>query len=103
MAAFDGDPGVRPSFRTFVAYAAPWDPIPDDAYTAAAKAKVLSPEHLAPLKPFLQTIKPMPAVFDRNVVKKLDGTHFKTGNKRELANQLAQAQEGAARESLIPR
>ena len=24
-----------------------WDPIADDAYTAAAKAKVLSPEHLA--------------------------------------------------------
>jgi hypothetical protein len=30
MAAFDGDPGVRPSWRTFVAYAAPWEPIPDD-------------------------------------------------------------------------
>src|SRR5918912_2764817 len=33
-----------------------WDPIPDDAYTAAAKAKVLTPEHLAPLKSFLSTI-----------------------------------------------
>ena len=30
MAAFDGDPGVRPSWRTFVAYAAPWEPVPDD-------------------------------------------------------------------------
>jgi hypothetical protein len=30
MAAFDGDPGVRPSFRTFVKYAAAWEPIPDD-------------------------------------------------------------------------
>ena len=30
MGAFDGDPGVRPSFRQFVAYAAPWEPIPDD-------------------------------------------------------------------------
>ena len=28
--AFDGDPGVRPGHRQFVAYAAPWDPIPDD-------------------------------------------------------------------------
>jgi hypothetical protein len=28
--AFDGDPGVRPSYRQFVAYAAPWEPIPDD-------------------------------------------------------------------------
>jgi hypothetical protein len=30
MSAFDGDPGVRPSWRAFVAYAAPWEPIPDD-------------------------------------------------------------------------
>ena len=30
MGAFDGDPGVRPSFRQVVAYAAPWEPIPDD-------------------------------------------------------------------------
>src|SRR5438034_1653375 len=28
--ALDGDPGVRPSYRQFVAYAAPWEPIPDD-------------------------------------------------------------------------
>ena len=26
----DADPGVRPSFRQFVAYAAAWEPIPDD-------------------------------------------------------------------------
>jgi hypothetical protein len=30
MAAFDGDSGVRPSARQFVAYAADWEPIPDD-------------------------------------------------------------------------
>jgi hypothetical protein len=30
MSAFDGDPGVRPSWRAFVANAAPWEPIPDD-------------------------------------------------------------------------
>ncbi len=30
MGAFDDDPGVRPSYRQFVAYAAPWEPIPDD-------------------------------------------------------------------------
>jgi hypothetical protein len=28
--AFDGDPGIRPDHRQFVAYAAPWEPIPDD-------------------------------------------------------------------------
>jgi len=30
MGAFDTDPGVRPSARQFTAYAAPWEPIPDD-------------------------------------------------------------------------
>ena len=30
LGTFDGDPGIRPSARTFVAYAAPWEPIPDD-------------------------------------------------------------------------
>jgi hypothetical protein len=30
LGAFDEDPGVRPSYRQYVAYAAPWEPIPDD-------------------------------------------------------------------------
>jgi hypothetical protein len=30
LGAFDGDPGVRPSWRAFVAYAASWEAIPDD-------------------------------------------------------------------------
>jgi hypothetical protein len=30
MSAFDSDPGVRPSSHQFVAYAASWEPIPDD-------------------------------------------------------------------------
>jgi hypothetical protein len=30
MSAFDGDPGVRPSWRAYVEYAAAWEPIPDD-------------------------------------------------------------------------
>lgn len=30
MAAFDADPGVRPSARVFTAYAAAWEPIPED-------------------------------------------------------------------------
>ncbi len=30
LGVFDEDPGIRPSFRQFVAYAAPWEPIPDD-------------------------------------------------------------------------
>jgi hypothetical protein len=30
MGSFDGDPGVRPSTRQYVAYAASWEQIPDD-------------------------------------------------------------------------
>ena len=30
LATFDGDPGLRPTFRAYVAYAAAWEPIPDD-------------------------------------------------------------------------
>jgi hypothetical protein len=30
LGAFDEDPGVRPSYRQYVAYAAQWEPIPDD-------------------------------------------------------------------------
>ena len=65
-----------------------WDPIADDAYTAASKAKVLNPEHLSQLKPFLEQIKPMPAVFEQKWAKRLDGKHVKTGTKREQANAL---------------
>jgi len=66
-----------------------WDPIPDDALTAARKAGVLEERHLAPLADFLQAIVPMPAVFDRHYVTRLSGTNVKTGkNKRDLAEQL---------------
>ena len=30
MGAFDADPGIRPMVRQFVAYAAAWEPIPED-------------------------------------------------------------------------
>jgi hypothetical protein len=30
LGAFDGDPGIRPSYHQFVAYAAPWEVLPDD-------------------------------------------------------------------------
>jgi len=30
LGTFDDDPGIRPQFRQFVAYAVPWEPIPDD-------------------------------------------------------------------------
>jgi hypothetical protein len=30
LGSFDSDPGVRPQWHQFVAYAAPWEPLPDD-------------------------------------------------------------------------
>jgi len=30
LGVLDGDPGIRPSYHQFVAYASPWQPLPDD-------------------------------------------------------------------------
>ena len=30
LGTLDGDPGIRPQYRTFVADKAPWDEVPDD-------------------------------------------------------------------------
>ncbi len=66
-----------------------WDIFADNVYEAAAHAKVLDKELLEKLKPFLETIEPMPAVFDQHYVKRLHGTHAKTGkNRRDLAEQV---------------
>jgi myo-inositol-1-phosphate synthase len=66
-----------------------WDIFEDNVYEAAAHAAVLKPEMLKKLKPALKKIKPMPAVFDSYYVKRLHGTHVKTGkNKLDLAEQL---------------
>jgi len=66
-----------------------WDPFEDDMYTAARKAGVLERELLDKIKPFLSSIKPRPAVFDRDYVKRLDGHHVKKGkNKMDLAEQV---------------
>jgi myo-inositol-1-phosphate synthase len=66
-----------------------WDIFEDNVYEAAAHAKVLEKEMLAELKPYLEKIKPLPAVFDQYYVKRLNGTHVKTGkNKMDLAEQV---------------
>ena len=66
-----------------------WDIFRDNAFVAASKAGVLSKEHLSKVKPFLSKIKPMKAAFDKEYVKRLDGTYVKKAkNKYELALQL---------------
>jgi myo-inositol-1-phosphate synthase len=68
-----------------------WDPIPDDALTAATKAGVLEDRDIEPIADFLRKIKPMPAVFDNKYVTRIHGTNVKKGKtKRDLAELLRQ-------------
>jgi myo-inositol-1-phosphate synthase len=66
-----------------------WDIFEDDMYSAASKAGVLEKDLLDRVKPFLSSIKPRKAVFDRNYVKNLDGPNVKKGkSKMDLAEQV---------------
>ncbi len=66
-----------------------WDPIPDDVYESAIKAGVLDRKDIDPYADFLKSIRPMPAVFDKAYVRRLDGENVKRGKtKRDLAEQL---------------
>ncbi|MFQ6028153.1 MAG: inositol-3-phosphate synthase, partial [Dehalococcoidia bacterium] len=67
-----------------------WDPIPDNAYEAAVKAGVLNrQDDLDPIADFLKNIEPMPAVFDEEYVKRIEGTNIKSGgSKLELAEKV---------------
>ena len=63
-----------------------WDIFEDNVYESAVNAEVLDPTLLKKLKPQLQKIKPMKAVFDKEYVKKLDGKYIKKGkDKMKLA------------------
>ncbi len=66
-----------------------WDLFEDDAYASAKHANVLKPEHLEAIKEELLQIKPMKAVFYPEFVKRLHGTHVKTGpTKADMVEQL---------------
>jgi myo-inositol-1-phosphate synthase len=66
-----------------------WDLFPENAYEAAKHAQVLEKDLIEQLKEPLSQIKPMPAVFDREFVKRLDGPNVKRGRtKMDLADQL---------------
>ncbi|MCE2514292.1 MAG: inositol-3-phosphate synthase [Acidobacteria bacterium] len=66
-----------------------WDIFEDNGYEAARKAQVIQPDLLERVRPDMEAITPMPAVFDRHYVKKLDGPNVKSGrSKRELAEQV---------------
>ena len=54
-----------------------WDIFPDNAYEAASYAEVLKEKDLKLVKEEWEAIKPMPAAFDHNWAKRLNGTHIK--------------------------
>ncbi|NGP86878.1 inositol-3-phosphate synthase [Fodinibius halophilus] len=66
-----------------------WDVFEDNAYEAAKRAEVLNNEDLEPVADRLKTVEPMPAVFNQDYVKRLDGPNVKEEtNKMELAEAL---------------
>jgi myo-inositol-1-phosphate synthase len=68
---------------------AAWDLFPDDAHAAALTAGVLTAEHLSEVADELRSIRPMPAAFYPEYVKRLSGTHTKAAkNKAEMVDAL---------------
>jgi myo-inositol-1-phosphate synthase len=88
--------GRSPLIRDFVPLASlddlvfgAWDLFEENCYDAAMHAGVLEKELLVQLKAPLSKIKPMPAVFDQEYVKRLNGVNVKKGKtKMHLAEQL---------------
>jgi myo-inositol-1-phosphate synthase len=88
--------GRSPKIKDFVPLAklddvvfGAWDIFTDNAFDAAMKAGVLEKDLLNQVSEQLASLKPMPAVFEQNFVKRLHGDNVKTGKtKMELAEQL---------------
>jgi myo-inositol-1-phosphate synthase len=67
-----------------------WDPYSDDAYAAAMKAGVLQPGHLEAIGDELRIVRPMPAVFSADWVRRLEDVDQvkEAPSKMDLAEQL---------------
>src|SRR6202040_3314122 len=65
-----------------------WDIFGGNLYDAAKTAQVIDRDQLEQIRPYLESIEPMPAVFDQHYVKRLTSKKIKTGkNKCDLATQ----------------
>ena len=88
--------GRSPKIKDFVPLAdlndivfGAWDIFTDNAFDAAMNAGVLDKDLLNQVSEQLASLKPMPAVFEQNFVKRLHGENIKSGKtKMELAEQL---------------
>ncbi|AKT39304.1 inositol-3-phosphate synthase [Chondromyces crocatus] len=66
-----------------------WDIFPDDAYESAKHAEVLELRHIDAVRDELSAIRPMRGVFYPEYVKRLNGTHVKTGaTKADMVEQV---------------
>ncbi len=66
-----------------------WDVFKDDAFDAATHAAVLESKHLEAVRDELAAVRPMPAVFYPEYVKRLHGTHVKSAkDKAEMVEQV---------------
>lgn len=68
---------------------ATWDVYPQNAYQAAMYAEVFNEKDINPVKEELEQIIPMPAAFDKNFAKRIDGDNIMHANNRwEMVEQL---------------
>lgn len=68
---------------------AAWDVYPANAYESALNAEVLKEKDIDPVRAELEAIKPLPAAFDRNYAKRLDGDNVKTVSDRwDMTSQI---------------
>ncbi len=66
-----------------------WDIFPGNAYERALEADVLRREHLDPIRDELERIRPMTGAFYPEHVRRLSGTHVKSGRSRaDLVEQI---------------
>lgn len=66
-----------------------WDVYPVNAFDAAVSADVLKAKDIIPVEDELKQIVPMPAAFDKNFAKRLDGNNVKDcKNRWDMVEQL---------------
>lgn len=61
---------------------ATWDVYPQNAYQAAVYAEVLKAKDIEPVREELEAIRPLPAAFDKNYAKRIDGDNVKVCQTR---------------------
>jgi myo-inositol-1-phosphate synthase len=80
-----------------------WDIFEENCYQAALRSGVLERELLESVRPELEALQPMPALFDRRFVKNLDGPNVKSGSLRERVEALREDIRRVKRENGLDR